>query len=274
MTTRVTALPAHGIHFHINNRFRGNNEDAWNFSIPPTSLPLESGFYLMQIKQVITENYIRNIQPGINDVFSVQVNGVTYEVLLPSRYYNIDTLSSALNTFLATIDPALQLSYDYDFNVLSINIPAATTFAFISPQLNISYQFRNDYPSAYDRLLSMLGFLSQANTIYTGATIIEAVNEVNLKYTTSIRIVCNQHCNVVGTDNENQQVLISIPIDTSFGDVIAYEPIQPRTFAFNSNVFESFRIAVIDDYNNRLSAPEFVGLNISMTLLQAATPFG
>jgi hypothetical protein len=79
---------------------------------------------------------------------------------------------------------------------------------------------------------------------------------------------------VVGTDDENQQVLISIPITVPFGETIAYEPAQPRTFAFNSNVFDSFRISVVDDYNNRLDVPEFVGLNISMTLLQAATPFG
>jgi hypothetical protein len=274
MTTRVTALPPHGIHFHINNRFRQNNEGAWAFTVPARSIPIDSGFYLMQIKQVVTENFIRTIQPGLNDVFAVLVNGTSYETLLPSRYYTVDTLVAALNTFLATINPALQLTYDYDFRLLSINIPVATSFAFVSPQLNISYQYRNDYPSRYDRLLSMLGFLGQSNTVYTGATVISATNEINLKYTSSIRLVTNQHCNVVGTDDENQQVLISIPITVPFGETIAYEPAQPRTFAFNSNVFDSFRISVVDDYNNRLDVPEFVGLNISMTLLQAATPFG
>lgn len=274
MTTRVTALPAHGIHFHINNRFRNNNEAAWSFNIPQVAIPIESGFYLMQIKQVVTENFIRTIQPGLNDVFAVQFNGLVYETLLPSRMYTIDSMVSALNTFLATIDAALQLTYDYDFRVLSIDIPAASTFAFVSPQLNISYQFRNDYPSRYDRLLSMLGFLEQANTSYTGPNVIEAVNEVNLKYTTSIRIVANQHCNVVGTDNENQQVLISIPIDVPFGDVINYEPMQPRTFALSSSIFDSLRLTVVDDYNNALNVPEYVGLTMSLTLLQAATPFG
>ncbi len=274
MSSRVTALPPHGIHFHINNRFRQQNESAWNFSVPPSCLPIESGFYLMQIKQVITENYIRNIQTGINDIFAVRVNGLFYETVLPSRYYTIDTLVTALNAFLATINVDLKLLYDYEFRYLSVSIPAATRFSFVSPQLNISYQFRNDYPGRYDRLLSMLGVLPQANTEYSGAVVVSATNEVNLKYTTSIRLITNQHCNVIGTDNENQQVLISIPVDVPFGELIAYEPIQPRTFAFNSNVFDSFRITVIDDFNNRLDAPEFVGLNISLTLLQAATPFG
>ena len=274
MTSRVTALPPHGIHFHINNRFRQNNENAWSFALPSTAIPIDSGFYLMQVKQVITENFIRNIQRGLNDVFAVQVNGVTYELLIPSRNYNIDTLMAALNAFLSTINSNLQFSFDYDLKVLSIDIPSGVTFSFLSPSLNISYQYRNDYPSKYDRLLSMLGFLSQQNTQFVGPTIIEAVNEVNLKYTTSIRLVTNQHCNVVGTDNENQQVIISIPVDVPFGEIIAYEPVQPRTFAFSSNVFDSFRLSVIDDFNNRLDVPEYVGLNISLTLLQAATPFG
>ena len=273
MASRVIALPPHGIHLHINNRFRNNNEDAWNFTVPNTSIQLDSGFYLMQIKQVVTENFINTIQPGLNDVFAVVVNGQAYELLLPASYYDIESMVQGLNTFLATINVNLMLIYDYNTRKLSVSIPAATTFSFYSPLLKISYQYRNDYPSKYDRLLSMLGFIEQMNLTFSGASVLIANNPVNLKYTTSIRIVTNQHINVVGTDSENQQVLVTIPIVVGYGEVIDYEPVQPRTFAMSSYALDSFRISVIDDYNNKISVPEYTGLSISLTLLQAATSF-
>jgi hypothetical protein len=269
----VVALPPHGIHVHLNNRWRSPNESAFQFRVPPLAFGINGvGSYLLQLKQVTTKNFIPNVQPNISDRYRVNVNGNESIFILAEGDYNIDALVDAMNASLATLNPGLQLSYDYDMKKLTINIPNGVTFSWSSPIQNTNPDAFY-YPNPYDRFLAMIGFIKQKNIQYTGPTAITASYPVDLIASSEMNIHVQQNLNVVNTNNMNPQILACVPIEVPYGSVIAYEPIQPRTFTLNPQIIEYLEIGVCDEYGNRVNVPDSVGLQISFTLIPNSTSY-
>ena len=256
----------HGIHVHVNNRFRAATEDAYNFRIPPMAFGVSGvGSYLLQLKQVITQHFIPNVQEGISDTFTVKYNGATTSFTIASGNYVIDDLVSAINTGLATLNAALQLTYDYNFQRLVLAVPAGVTFSWISSSASTIQD--HTLGSGTDRFLNMIGFLPQKNVVYTGLVSVTGANAVNLVPTAFLNICVNQNMQVVNSDLQNPQTIASIPVEAAYGGLIIYEPQQPRTFMINSQVMESMAISVTDEYGNQIKVPPSTGLFLSWTLL-------
>ncbi len=268
--SQVVALPPHGDHVHVSNRFRNPNEPAFQFRVPSMSLGMSGvGSYLMQIKSVVMDHMMPNIQTGKNDVLSVTVNGVTTLIVLPSYEYNIDSLVTALNTALGGLAAGLLLTYDYDFKFLTLTVPAATTFRFNSPMVQGVDNERATLDSKYDRLLNMMGFYQKRNINYTG--IVDVIGElVSLKGTTCYKICVNQSMGVVTGDPFNPQILCDVPVTVPYGETIGYEPIQPRTFTLNPNVMEYLAIDVRDDYGDRVKVPDKAFMELSFSMIPTA----
>jgi hypothetical protein len=257
----------HGIHVHVNNRFRASTEAAYNFRIPPMAFGISGvSSYLLQLKQVITQNFIPNVQQGVSDTFQVKYNGTTSSFTLAEGNYAIDDLVSAINTGLATLNAALQLTYDYSFQRLTIAVPAGTTFSWVSTSTNSTLQSFT-LRQGTDRFLNMIGFIQQKNFVYTGAVNVTASQPVNLVPTSFLNIQVNQNMQVTNSDTANPQTIASVPLDVNYGDVIIYEPQQPRTFMINAQVMESMQITVTDEYGIQIKVPETTGLFLSWTLL-------
>lgn len=262
----VVTLPPHGTHVHINNRYRDPNDSCCCFRVPPLAFGLTLGVasYLMAIKQVSTQNFVRNVQTNISDRVMVNVNGTDTLIILESGHYNIDVLVSALNDALFPLNATLQLAYDYDLKKLTLNVPNGVTFRWQSYSTNDRFDYQNN---PIDRTLAMLGFDRQKNITYVGPTTVTASWEVNLIPTQNLHVCFQQNMGVVNSDGDNRQIIASIPCTGEFGSIIAYEPIQPMTFQLNPLVLETLDISVFDDYGNRVEIPDSIGLHINFTLI-------
>jgi hypothetical protein len=263
-----TNLPPHGIHVIVNNQYRSETESAYSFRFPPSvSFPANVGSYLMQLKKVTTHHFVPNIRRGLNDILSVEVDGVVTDLVIGEDNYNIDSLVTLINTFLASLKVGLAFVYDYDFYKLTLSVPAATTFKFVSPQRLLNTQFRADYQSPYDFLLAMLGYEDVANVLYAGATFIEASRAVNLIPASALYIYVNQDLQVISSDPANPQVIATVALDVPYGSIITYEPQQPRTYQVTPQNILNMLFQVIDNYGNPINVPKNVGLQMEFTLL-------
>jgi len=268
--SQVVALPPHGIHVHVNNYSRQSSEAPFRFRMPPFLNPVPGiGTYLAQTKQFVSINLFPNIVQGVTDTYQVNVNGSsTIFVLSSNRNYNIIDLVAAINAGLATINVSLQLSYNSDSMQLTLAIPSGVSFQWVSPSSSTTITGASaQITSKYDRLLSMLGFYTQKNTLFTGPLSLTANAPVNLLPTTTIKVVVNQDLQCSGTGNGNCQVLFQIPLDVAFGEVISYEPVQPRTFIINPISLEYLEVNVVDDYDMPLTVPDNIPMNFVFTMI-------
>lgn len=267
------ALPPHGTHVHLNNRWRNKSDSAYQFRLPPLAFGITGiGSYLLQVKSIITQNFVPNVQRDVSDQFAVTVNGTTTIIVLEEADYPIDDLVDALNTALAPIDPALQFTYDYLLKKLSLTIPAGLTFSFAM----FNQQSQQDtyyYTNPYDRFIAMLGFSWERGKQYTGPYTLQASEPVNLIATSMLNIYVLQNLNVVNTMNTNPQTLATVPVQEPYGSVIGYEPVQPRTFVMNPQVIEYLEVAVCDEYGRSVKVPSNVGLHISFTLIPNSSTY-
>lgn len=270
--TSVVALPPHGLHIHVNNEYRHENEDAFNFRAPPMVANTDSGSYLLQVKQVITQNMFYNVEQGVSNILMFSIDSVVVTLYIEPGNYSIETLVDAINAAILAQGGGLTLEYDYDDRKCKVNIAPTTVFQWISP--NVSKTQGSRY-SQYDRLLSMLGFWENRNTSYSSPAglVLTAYNPVNLVNRRCMNICLDRNLNVTGSNYTNPQILCTIPIIVPFGEPIFYEPIQPRTFVMSAHDMASLQISVIDEYGVMIKAPENVTLQISWTMIPQGRSF-
>lgn len=272
--SQVVALPPHGNHIHISNLQRSGNESAFEFRVPPLGMSLSGvGSYLMQIKHVLTQNAVPTIQRAKSDALRIAVSGVETEIVLESGFYHADSLVTALNTAFAAVNPGLIFTYNSDTRTLTLAVPGGITFMFVSPNQYLD-QDRPNFQSKYDRLYAMMGFYTQRDVLYTGATNIIANDPINLVPTMALNVCVNQHMDVYSTSRGNRQVIASVPVgDVEFMAQVSYEPTQPRTFVLNSQALESLQISILDDFYEAIEVPFNTKFDISLTLLAMARSF-
>lgn len=262
----VVALPPHGLHIHVNNEFRHENEEAFNFRAPPMVSNTDSGSYLLQLKQVITQNMFYNIEQGLSNILMFSIDSTETSAYIDPGNYTIETLVDAINAAFAATGENVLLEYDYDERKCKLNIGANIAFQWISP--NVSKTQGTRY-SQYDRLISMLGFWENRNIAYSSPAglVLTAYNPVNLVNRRCMNICLDRNLDVTGSNYTNPQILCTIPIVVPFGEPIFYEPIQPRTFLMSAHDMDSLQITVIDEYGVMIKSPEHTTLQISWTMI-------
>jgi len=275
MSGQSVFLPPTGTYVDINNRFRNINESAYNFRCPPLTQQFPGvGSFTVQVKRVITQNFIPTIQRGKTDSISITVGGTVHTIVLQEGNYSIDTLMAALNTAFQVYDAGLVFTYDYDFQKLTLAVPAAQTFSFNSPTVNGVTYDRPNLMSPYDRLLQMLGFFYVRNQVYTGVTSIVADRSVNLIPTNSMYIFINENLNVVSTMLNNPQNIATVPIGLfKFGETVNYETPDPRTFTMTPQMLTGMTISVVDDYGTPVNVPDSTLLDIGFLFITTSKSY-
>lgn len=276
MSSQTVVLPPTGTYVDINNRFRNINEPAYNFRCPPlTQLISGTGSFTVQVKRIVTQNFIPTIQKGKTDTMSVTMAGTAHTIVLQEGHYTIDTLVTALNAaFTSAFGGAgFLFTYDYTLQTLTLTVPA-TTFSFNSPALSgVSYDQPN-LMSPYDRLLQMLGFFYVKNRTFTGPTTIVADRSVNLIPTNSLYVYINENLNVISTMANNPQNIATVPIGTyDYGETVSYETPDPRTFTMTPQMVTSMTVSVLDDYGTQVNVPDSTLLDIGFLFIPTSKSY-
>lgn len=271
MSQSVIAIPPHGTHVYINNRFRDpSSPGAYSFRVPQFSnINPNVRSYLAVVKSVVTKNNINTITAGQNDAIQYKINGLLYEVILGQGVYTIDSLLAALNVAIQAVNPGFVWSYDTIARRVSLVVPAATTFSFVRPVLgSASYiSDRQDWSSKHDRFLNMIGMIKNATSTYTGATTIVAQDPADISGTNWMDVNFDFNLNVMHSNPNNPQTFTSVPVDVPFGQTIVFEPPTPRTFVISPAILEYVYIFVTDEWGKPVVVPDNTPLQIHLLLI-------
>lgn len=277
MGSQTVVLPPTGTYVDINNRFRSINESAYHFRCPPlTQLLSGTGSFTVQVKRVVTQNFIPTIQKGKTDTMSVTMGGTVHIIVLQEGHYTIDTLITALNAAFTSAygGAGFLFTYDYTLQILTLTVPA-TTFSFNSPALfGVDYDQPN-LMSPYDRLLQMLGFFYVKNQPFTGPTTIVGDRSVNLIPTNSLYISMeNENLNVISTMANNPQNIATVPIGSyDYGETVSYETPDPRTFTMTPQMLMNMAVSVLDDYGTQVNVPDSTLLDIGFLFIPTSKSY-
>jgi hypothetical protein len=235
---------------------------------------LAQGTYTVEVISVQFDNVIPNVSK-YNNILSVLFNGVSYNTVFATANYNTTTLLSALNAFLATINNGLVASIDSVSLLMTITIPALSTFQFVRPIVGNSYD-QNAFTfsvSANDRFLALLGYdpVEVGNKTYTGALSLVGQWPVNLYGTPFVDVCINTNIGCIHMGRKNLSIMTRVPITTSYGQVEFHEPANPPVFLIDKDVLCQWRLSLYDAWNELVdTVPKNANLSLKLKLRAAA----
>jgi len=263
----VVSYPPHGVHVYINNRFRDPpSQPPFKFRCPQFAQPNnDQGYYLAAVKKVVTENLIYTVTQGQNDILCWNNDGTEFIYEVPEGNYTIDSLLTLLNTVLVPYN--VNMVYDGDTRKIAATKTGVNVF-FLEDPSSIRTFARSNLVQRCTRFLNNLGFYNEALAaqFFTGTVI--ATDPVNLNRTGVLFVNVYNNINVMHSDPQNPQTIISVPVDVGYGEKIVYAPATPPTFVMQPNALESLSIYVTDEWGQEVQVPDNTGLMIHLVLYQ------
>lgn len=229
-------------------------------SIPVQNTSNPSAQYICAVKKIEIQNWIYTIQAGINDRIRYSYNGTDYEEVFAEGNYTIDTLVSALNTAFQVRNASFLFSYDDTLtNKLSLFVPSGVTLILKRPLFSSNIQVQNTLklPSPYDRFYEILGWLDlkSDSRVITGPTTFLGGQPVNLYGTHYLDLNVNAFLGNLTTAAEQNSIMVRIPVDNTFGDMILFEPQIPPEFRLHFNHIMSLEVFITDEWNVPVTLP-------------------
>jgi len=227
-----------------NNFVSNNGGRADLFLSDPVRIPTNTHNHSVKVTKASIWYNFPNITET-NNLFSFSYNGATFNLYLPIGLYNVIDINNTISRSLSNLnDPSIsstfiQLQPNYSTSRVMITFEkAGTTF-------NASEPFS---------IGSILGIPTPITSAFDGQVLtginIATINTVNQIYIHSTIAGANG----VRIDGDSGQVVASVPISSSPGTQILYQPFIPDVVPINSVSGQSIsRISTwITDENNNI----------------------
>lgn len=241
---QVHTLPPTAIPLYVNSNDRRDGQPG-SFRCPQiANVEQSERMFGLIVKQVTFENFIPVISEEINDVFSYQLNGTLYELLLTPGQYNALSMADTLQAALVSNVVGMTVVFDETNNTLNVGVPAGTTF-FI-PRQNAK---------RVNLLLDKLGWRDNTNIVYKNTTMIGSTI-CKVSASSHIYITANTDLQVMSSSPEGLQILCGIGIEYGFGSVISYSPINPNMFRIRSGDVENMIFSMVDEWGYIVNLPK------------------
>ena len=254
----TVVIPPTGIEYCINAKARQN------FKSNPFSFPVvmangnqairEGASYQMIVRSVQFANLIPNIN-SYNCNFSFQYNGTNYNSTFQIGNYSITSFINVFQTALQTANAGFTVTYDSNYKLLSIVIPAGvTSFSFnrgtVNTLIDDNYLFKQ---APYDRFLDMIGFIDAARTNYVWSTsgsplTITGDTPVNLYGTSFVDITIATNLGCVHMQPIARQILVRVPVLYDYGSSIYYQPTVSIAFRVDYETVQSMVMTCYDEW--------------------------
>jgi len=258
-------IPPSGLEYCINARARPqfqSNPLAFNISMSNNSQAMREGAgYRVVLRNIQFQNNIPNIN-SYNNSFAFYFNGTLYTSVLAVENYTITTLLSSMNTVLNGVNAGLGVTYDTNAKLMTLNIPANSTFRWYRGVVSSSIPDNRLYKTApYDRFLALIGFIDLARTgittTTTSASSITGTSLVNLFGTTFVDFTVNCQLNCIHMQPFSNQILARVPVLVDYGQVVRYEPAFPISFNLEFSSISTLQLSCYDEWGNMITDVPF-----------------
>ena len=258
-------LPPSGYEYCVNGRSRPffqSNPFAFNIYMSNGNIALKEGqAYRVVLRNIQFQNLIPNIN-SYNNSFSFIFNGTTYTFILAISNYTVTSFLTAINTALAGVNAGLQIAYDTNAKLITLFIPASSTFQWNRGTVTTSIVDNRQYLQApYDRFLALIGFIDNAragtiNTTTTASSIV-GTSPLNLYGTSWIDVTLNTQLNCVHMQPLGRQILVRIPVLVDYGQIIRFDPTYAISFTMDYSALGSMQMTCYDEWGSMIKDAPF-----------------
>ena len=238
------------IHLNSEDAFKYYSGTAYcEFQVPYYTVEPTSTLYASVVHASIPYSFY-NINSTNNTLcYSVNTTTVTRVFLTQGNF----TTTSLLALLISTLPNSFTITFNYQQN----------TFTFTNPQ---TFTFYYNTTIGFSTCFGLLGFTSaQQTSVVNGASQTLTSNQlVNLAPVRCICIYTTLHTGSLTSLNQNNQnILCSLPVETSPFTMIGYKNNNGYRVNLNNNVFNSITLKLTDQAGNILNLN---GIHWSLTL--------
>lgn len=220
------------------------NSYKWYLNVPITCVP--SNRMIISLIDAQFPNIFYNIREGVNNYLHMLVGTTNYDIYLPTRQYNVETLVSYINSQIS----GMSVTIDYVNYLLTFTTTGSSFRIYgdstIGGVIGLNRNANNSYQTA----------ISFANTLTLSSPF-------NLSGTPYLFVkILNQTLETLdGGDNNGS--IARLDINAPFGHVCFFRPPTIEQYLVNANTIEMFNIILVDHHGIPLCLKNS---NIQLTL--------
>ena len=220
------------------------NSYKWYLNVPITCLP--SHRMIVSLIDAQFPNIFYNIREGVNNYLHMLVGTTNYDIYLPTKQYNVETLVSYINSQIS----GLSVTIDYINYVLTFSTTGASFKIYGDSTIGGVIGLNRNSNGTYQTKLSF------ANTLIMPCCF-------NLSGTPYVFVkILNQSLESLDSGDNNNSIS-RLDINAPFGHVCFFRPPTIEQYLVHGNTIEMFNIVLMDHHGIPLCLKSS---NIQLTL--------
>lgn len=220
------------------------NSYKWYLNVPITCLP--SNRMIIALIDAQFPNIFYNIREGVNNYLHMLVGTTNYDIYLPTKQYNVESLASYINSQIS----GLSVTIDYTNYVLTFTTTGASFRIYGDSTIGGVIGLNRNSNGTYQTKISF------ANTLTMPCCF-------NLSGTPYVFVkIVNQTLESLDSGDNNNSIA-RLDINAPFGHVCFFRPPTIEQYIIKNNTIEMFNIILTDHYGIPLCLKNS---NIQLTL--------